>query len=216
MARKTALQSELVRCERELSLLVQGNEGLCSNFEATNAVFETFRGKLSTFVEYMIKLNNNVEIPYIKIATKSWVTVFSKFQDRFMEIKTTTVLDMKQKTNEILDEARLLMGFIADTFKGIHEPIHKLSLYMSYGLARENTKPRTVGLMNIINSVEYMSAVFETMGRRMRELQCHDKKFYYFLGAESQSVVDSILTLLDPGHTSNLTDVTQPPDSADE
>jgi hypothetical protein len=99
MARKTALQSELVRCERELSLLVQGNEGLGSNLEATNAVFETFRGKLSIFVEYMIKLNDNVQIPYIQIATKLWVTVFSKFQVRFMEIKTTTVLEMKQKTN---------------------------------------------------------------------------------------------------------------------
>ena len=99
MARKTALQSELVRCERELSLLVQRDEGLCSNFDETNAAFETFKGKLSKFVEFMIKLNDNVEIPYIQIATKLWVTVFSKFQVRFMEIKTTTVLEMKQKTN---------------------------------------------------------------------------------------------------------------------
>jgi hypothetical protein len=185
--------------------------GLGSNFAVSVDAVNAFKNKISTFVGYMTKLYTNSEIPYIILSTKMWVAVFLKFQARLVELESTRPLDMFDKTNIIIDEARSLMSFIADTFKDIHPQIYTLSLYMSHGLTRENTRPKVVGLMNIKDSVEYLSAIFEYMGRRMRELQCHDSKFYFFLGFESQPVIDSILTLLDPGHTAIVIDPTKDP-----
>ena len=193
--RRVALQNELSRCERELNMLGMERAG----YTRDSSVVKEFKEKLAAFISIMDKVNKNVTLDQVKIATKLWASVFHRFNNRFGELETASPRDTDTKTYSIIDESCLMMELITTAFKDTGGPLYEVSSQMCVGLTR-NTEGVRVVMINIASCVEYMSKVFEKLGRCMRQLQCGNTRYYDFLGPEAKKAIISTFDLLDPAH----------------
>lgn len=191
MAHRASLHSELVSCERELSILGAG-------IDRESDVVSTFKKTLAEFVSKMDMVTNSVQLIQVKIATKLWASVFHRFNNRFNELEAASPRDTDTRTYAIIDESCLMMELIATAFKETGGPLYDVTSQMRVGLTRDAAGSRP--MVTVSRCAEFMSAMFEKLGRCMRQLQCKDARYYDFLGTDAKKVMVSIFDLLDPTH----------------